>query len=658
MGKWASFKMARLIPLIVFAHAMFFFQNCQFTQNSMQSAKSRSLSQKSPTGVSSGNGEPYEGKGGLSVEKIFKLDSLPSRRSIVGATFVRNRGVGICSNGASDYQTLTPDPEVWSYQQSVCLENSKVTANPVNWSPLLYEMAAYDNRIFQTNSASDSIAVIFCSHESDDGKLMLEVSENTVFPELPRYRSAEMNFYQRVIPRDVSFNRADSSDGVASYFNKQGELKFVKKDEPRFEYNPENGRYLGLLIEGTSKNWVPFSHEMEKMSTLPWVSDQWLAPDGTMTADILETSQVSNGEVLLQVNSESLKQKHLTFSFFIKAQGTSQNGSSIYLRWVQIDSTGDRPRAINLVFKNGQLYADDGSSSWLRTRRLKNGWLRVSLTNENFTKQETKLIWESHTFNGDISFWGIQLEELDVSTSLIKTNGRPELRGSDLVDWTVGEWMNSEEGTFLFEWSLNDVRRGIDQHIFTGNGTYDVTVEKSTGSLYNAFVGSNKALDNVKILSSTDYRSAVSYSSNTLRGVHNGHLTQNKAVSALRPGGSYQVGRDSQQKGQFLYGHVKRVSFWDRELDKNQLIDMTGPQRHSSPFSGSLRTTGFNLTFPDDGVETTLLSVVKNQSLNHLEFGSSIYDFQISISNSGQATLKTTIKSVPLILPLYCTVDQ
>lgn len=657
LSQWHSYrsKVAFTLPV---ALLLMFFQNCEFS-GQLQTANSRSMSQNSPTRISSGNGEPYEGKPSLSIEKIFSLDSLPKLSELGQTPFVRKQGK-VCSDSSSaDFESLFHDSISWNYSGSQCSGSSSTEVESVYWDALMYELAVFEGKIFELQSQiTTTRPVVHCASNDSLGKFILEISENDVFPELPKYRSAELNFYLKNIPQDVTYQRTDSISGIATYYDASGELKYAKSNEPRFDHEPITGRYLGLLIEGQMTNLIPFSEQMNQLNSLPWQTDRWVAPDSFQTADVLSVDDPESQLTFINLDTTYIKvSTGLSISFFMKMSKSTNEVQSFSFHWSQTDSSGTIKDTMKLQFDGSNIELEE-ENEFVKLTPLKNGWVRVSLSDKNYTKSNTILEFENRGFVGDLSIWGVQLEGMDFPSSYIKTMGSPEVRGDDIVDWTVGDWMNAQEGTFLFEWNLNGLRTNRDQHIFSGSSGNDITVEKSRHDLYNVFVSSNKALDDITIESGADYRSAVSYSPKALRGVHNGGLKEKSGVAELKPNSIYKIGRDDDQIGQHLYGHIKRVSYWNRELDKYQLVDMTSQQRHSSPYSGVVRTTGFDLTFPNDGLETTLLSVTKKQDEDQLQFYSSNYSFQLTIENDGTSLIRTNIQDTQIESEAFCTVDQ
>lgn len=650
----ADKKIIKLLGLIFLGLGMVIsFQNCGFT-GQMQALQVSSSQSGGPKQILAEGGEPYEGKGYLSFEKLFLISSLPTMASLDGESFARSYRAQICSDGGSkDFQSLVIQQTNWLYSSTQCLvDQVQDRVGDVRWSQLLHELAAYKGQIYQRQSLQrNSHAIAMCEYNSAAGSLVLEVSKNEVFPELPKYRAAELNFYLKELPPDMQFSRSDSSAGVASFVSDRGLISYSENDQPRFDHDPMTREFLGLLIEGRAINHVASSHQLEVGSSLPWQIDAWTSPDGTSTAEVLELSQTSEQVTVASVDTSAINtSEDLSFSFFVKVQGVAA-GDALSLSWIQTDDSGARTRNFQINSTGGVV---DQNPSWIQTRQFNDGWIRVELQSRNYTKDESVLTLSTSATSGSVSFWGLQLEENSFATSYIKTSGVPQSRGDDLADWSTAGWLKSDIGTFLFEWSIYSNNPKTDQHIFVGSSSADVTVETSTSGRYNVFVGTTRALDRIAAQPNSQYRSAASYSGNALVGVHNGALTEGPGVPPLVTGSSYQLGRDDRYPGEFLYGHIKRVSYWDKTLEAEQLVDMTSAQRYQSPYSGVMRLTGFGLTDPDEGVETTLISVVANGAEG---FSSYNYNFELNFADQ-TSRLQTDVQSTPLTLNLSCIVDR
>jgi hypothetical protein len=129
------------------------------------------------------------------------------------------------------------------------------------------------------------------------------------------------------LPAQASFSRASE----ATYVDRAGIIRTAGDDEPRFNYDPETGEFLGLMLEEELQNSA-----LQSKSYLGWTTvgimnpsptdNAAIAPDGTLTAWELPATVTSSNA--MQCNLPELTDYGM-LSFFIK-RGTASGSSSVF----------------------------------------------------------------------------------------------------------------------------------------------------------------------------------------------------------------------------------------------------------------------------------------------------------------------------------------
>ena len=218
---------------------------------------------------------------------------------------------------------------------------------------------------------------------------------------------------------------------------------------PRFDHDPVTGESLGLLVEESRTNLVPYSSDFSSTnysasgSTL--ISDSATAPDGTTTADFLREDSSNGRHDFFNSSLISLTAAAHTFSFFAKANGRT---------WIKarFDASG----VFGGVFFNlsgaGSVGTADANYSG-SIQQFPNGWYRCSVS---FTTTATSYIAAARlatadgtdSYQGDgtsgIYIWGAQLEAGSFPTSYIPTTTATVTRAADVASISGSNFNTSQ----------------------------------------------------------------------------------------------------------------------------------------------------------------------------------------------------------------------
>lgn len=228
------------------------------------------------------------------------------------------------------------------------------------------------------------------------------------------------------LPHYVSYSR----QGIASYIDKFGNIKYAPQNTPRFTHNPLTLESLGLLQEEERTNLVPNSTAFSLNVLLSNLGTS-IAPDGTLTATKIEKNTTANstfdvGNLTLSnnfyvrsIHIQPLQQTECLLVFEgVGIEGGS--GGKIVFDAITKTFSGDT----NLVLEYGFI-------------QFKNGWLRPFIVVE---KSTTKIVNSRFYLGGyggasnnsnTCNVWGAQIEAGKKLSSYIPSNGSPGVRYVD-----------------------------------------------------------------------------------------------------------------------------------------------------------------------------------------------------------------------------------
>jgi hypothetical protein len=230
-------------------------------------------------------------------------------------------------------------------------------------------------------------------------------------------------------------------EGVATYFDRNGVMKYAQNNEPRIDYDPDTGECKGLLVEEQRTNWMPYPNEFGfSQWSLPGLTvfqNAGLAPDRTMSADLLipDTSYTGRHFGYRGVTGAFLSGMTYNISCYFKAYGGFSETCKLGYR---VDSDT----------QNGDLY---GSGFQIANGEpAGNGWYRHSLTvavgtNASFNFAEF-IIGDQNgytpTGGKGVYMWGFSVEKAvnntgaTFPTSFIPTIQRFKTRASTSATYT------------------------------------------------------------------------------------------------------------------------------------------------------------------------------------------------------------------------------
>lgn len=307
----------------------------------------------------------------------------------------------------------------------------------------------------------------------------MSISQN--FPTTKPTLNLDFARSKRLDPR-ITFSRSST----ATYVDEDGLIKTARANIPRFNHDASTGESLGLLIEESRTNLMPYSEDFSnwQLYQSSVSTNTVIAPDGTLTADKLQENIATDQHLWFRdIGTVGLGSKY-TFSCFFKAAERTK---------ISLTSHAQGYTVFDL--SNGTVSASGGHSNETIVA-YPNGWYRCSIT---VTKTDTTgafyiVGWTtSNVYAGTAGYgvyaWGGQLENADyVSSYIPNLSTGTTTRSADSASITGSNFTNfynQYEGTLFANFMGMTTRASI---------TYD---------RYVSFVGSDPNLTDISFYTQT-----------------------------------------------------------------------------------------------------------------------------------------------------------
>lgn len=241
---------------------------------------------------------------------------------------------------------------------------------------------------------------------------------------------------------DGSFTRAS----VAYYWNSARVMTEAAVNEPRFNYNPSNGDFDGVVIESAATNLALYSEQFDNAAwtkTRTTVSaNATNAPTGTPLADkLVEDSTAANSHYLFQLVSSTVNTNTYHLSVFVKA------GERSKINLYAVEDVAFN-RSVECTFNISSGVAEgvvttSGATGSASIQSVGNSWYRCSLTItlgglQTAIQLRLQLVDSTGaiSYNGDgtsgLYIWGAQFETGTAPSSYITTTSSSATRSPDV----------------------------------------------------------------------------------------------------------------------------------------------------------------------------------------------------------------------------------
>ena len=366
---------------------------------------------------------------------------------------------------------------------------------------------------------------------------------------------------------------------------------------PRFDYDPVTLAPKGLLIEEQRTNLLLQSAEFDNAvwgkSNSTVTANAATAPDGTATADyVVRASTVAS--VTLQRTGLGITgiQTH-TASIYAKA-ATAGNNLGLRLQ----GTFPSRADVVVNLLTGAVLFSAAVNFTLVGTAvsNAGNGWYRISITATSDSTGIDRFItgptavangsWESSsTTLSDAYLWGAQLEAGAFPTSYIPTTTAAATRAADVAVMTganFSNWYRQDEGTLFAETQLaSAAARNAASFDVNDGGTNNRVIFRAltTGGADQVVVRSGGAT--VATLASASSptvavrKSAIAYKLDDFAFTAAGLTPVIDTLGAVPVSVNQMLIGFAAGPGEYLGGHLRRISYFPRRLTNSELIGLT-----------------------------------------------------------------------------------
>ena len=423
-----------------------------------------------------------------------------------------------------------------------------------------------------------------------------------VTQEYPSIRpTLDLNFAAtKTLDRRITFTR----DGVGTYVDDMGIVKYASNNTPRFDHNPTTGESLGLLIEESRTNLLIYSDFVsgEGLGT-GWAiggnraskGSNVTAPDGTLSAWNSVYNGTSGDASLYKVGGEVTTSNSTAYTLSVFAKVPSTN---TYIVGVRIRTFNNNHSAqFNLV--TGTIVGTTEGTTTNRIEAYPNGWYRCSITFTSGTdgnqgvqfymmnSSNNTALNDSNANGEEIHYWGAQMEAGSFPTSYIPTSGNTVTRGADLAKITgtnFTDFYNQTEGSTVFEAKTFKSVPGNVYYGEIGRGSNNRNImyrNTSSGNaiLYYTSGGStvvNSLSSGAPSQVNTNVVTAYAYKENDF-GVFasGGYSSTDTSGNVTDNATSFTIGMNNINNGEHLNGTIKKLFYYNKRLPNAQLQGLT-----------------------------------------------------------------------------------
>lgn len=383
----------------------------------------------------------------------------------------------------------------------------------------------------------------------------------------------------------ITFSRASTG----SYIDSDGLIKSASINTARFQYDPQTGESLGLLIEEQKTNLLEYSEEMDNGAE--WTiytagnvtANTASAPDGTTTAESLvrdganTKTSINHNAVTIVIGNDYVQ------SCYVKiASGTAQ--------FVHLWSSNGHSGSVNFDLSTGTYNISNVSTiKYAGMQALANGWYRIYLcfnsTTNNITFRlslaDSLTAGRNSDFSGTggIYLWGAQLEEGDSISSYIKTGVASATRSADSATITGTDFSNfysATTGTIFSQYISNASGiRGILS--IDDNSTNEILelITSDTNPTFNCIDGgaSQASIDAGTVSGNVTENFAISYATNDFSASEDSGTAVTDTSGTLPTVDRMRIGVT--QSGNYLNGTISRITYWTQRLSDSVLSTIT-----------------------------------------------------------------------------------
>ena len=420
-----------------------------------------------------------------------------------------------------------------------------------------------------------------------------------------------------------SYDRFESRSSEASYFDKDGVLKFAQSDQERYSHKYSKGKWVKtrLFKERASTNILIASNRFDDDTAGGgwWEDNQANAfaqqtmgttsPEGLYNATKLVESTASGAGHYLRETFSEVAGTTYAYSIFAKAAGRPElalniGASRVFARFNLSNGTVSQVGDNVTNFVDSRAYMEDVGNGWYRCTLVAKSvnaganYVRIAIGDGSATGHTP-----AYTGNGSdgIYIYGAQLEESSFSTSYIRTYGNSATRAADVYVTDnkmtrerdvcqmegIDDWYDDEKGTIHFDadtavdvsstGSLTSIFAIADSPaVNTTNAKFQFHTSSTNGRIW---IRSDANQQNADGATGKNIKLSMSYDTSTITAKYmDGDLTNKTFIS---------INRGSATKPKYLvFGYpvasgydgnytLRKFSYYPETLSANELIALS-----------------------------------------------------------------------------------
>jgi hypothetical protein len=428
--------------------------------------------------------------------------------------------------------------------------------------------------------------------------------------------SGELDFPKILPSLDLNFVNSNTLDpritftrgGGGSYFDSNGLIKYAGVNEARFDYDPETGESLGLLMEESRTNLLPWSENFNQ-----WSLNNEGGGGSTITrklSDVKSPDGINNyflctyGLTDLRLNVGGGFGRTYTASCFYKQPKDGNDANQAAFEF-HITSGGITVAAIRVTYNfntNRITRSDSGGTNFpIKTdfRRYPDGTVRLWATMKD-NGSGTSLFFlnlrggqEGGNTGKSILTWGAQIEEGNFPTSYIPTRGSARTRAADnfvISGKNFTDWYNETEGIIFVS------HKALPQVDFNANNQTPTLIYNFTnsnniqGTFYNTnfntsdiFVFNRQAdgiPDTIRFQQNQQSRDKAIFTYNITKQLYQPFIDGNKIINITNSSPYIKTSYDRliltrTISGTRFNGHYQSFTYYPKSLPDSQLQSLT-----------------------------------------------------------------------------------
>ena len=408
----------------------------------------------------------------------------------------------------------------------------------------------------------------------------------------------------------VATNKLDSRvkffrNSHATYIDKDGIVRIVGDNTPRFDYDPETKECLGLLMEGASSSRLTQSSHITSSGTYhQTITDNYYKGPDDIEGSAREyihrgdSGSATGGSTSIWANQAIGIANPVSVSFFVKiTRGSSMgfelldNNNNLNSHRVDISGGYISDGSYATVSTNDPGNAE-GTTSY---QRFPNGWVKVKWENVSKSGGNTTTYLQLYLVNHASStavnpvgyaMWGFQVENEAFCTSTIikNRNDVAKERGREvaIIDKEhFADFWNPLEGTAYVDALMPQPygNSGIPAFSIkhTVNTSHSIAFLRDNGSspVWHFFNDGAGVTARGAAASDSRYRSALAFKEADINGAINGVASMNQTSAFTMQKFDYMYLGSLNTADNDLHGHLKRFTYYPKKLSDNQLLNIT-----------------------------------------------------------------------------------